>query len=172
MAPEPYQLVSIWYIILDISESRLTRNSRGNISWGHATSKDMITWQDKNGWRDGEAVALGPTGNGSYNGLGIFSGTGQPVNLQGEQDGTLLIFYTSVQYLPTNWKIPYTPYTETQSMVYSTDGGDTWVEYENNPIIDATTGTEPMNWNITGFRDPFFEVCYLQVQSNSPKSTH
>lgn len=30
----------------------------------------MITWQDKGGWRDDEAVALEPTGNGSYDGLG------------------------------------------------------------------------------------------------------
>ena len=112
----------------------------------------MITWTDKGGWRDDEAVALGPTGNGSYNGLGIFSGTGQPVNLQGEQDGTLLIFYTSVQYLPTGWSIPYTPYTETQSLVYSKDGGNTWEEYENNPVINATANTAPMYWNITGFR--------------------
>ncbi|KAL1583286.1 hypothetical protein WHR41_07866 [Cladosporium halotolerans] len=129
----------------------------GNISWGHATSKDMITWTDKGGWRDSEALALGPTGNGSYNGLGIFSGTGQPVNLQGEQDGTLLLFYTSVAYLPTNWRIPYTPYTETQSFAYSTDGGDTWQQYENNPVINATTETAPMYWNVTGHRDPFFE---------------
>ena len=132
----------------------------------------MITWQDKHGWRDYEAVALAPTGNGSYNGLGIFSGTAQPVNLQGEQDGTLLIFYTSVQHLPTNWQIPYTPYTETQSFAYSTDGGDTWQEYENNPVIDATTGTEPMNWNLTGFRDPFFEVCHVDALKNLRKSTH
>jgi hypothetical protein len=36
--------------------------------------------------------------------------------------------------------------------VYSKDGGETWEEYENNPVINATTNTAPMNWNITGFR--------------------
>lgn len=77
----------------------------GNISWGHAVSKDMVTWTDAGGWEGSDALALGPTGNGSYNGLGIFSGTGQPVNLKGEQDGTLLAFYTSVSWLPTNWKV-------------------------------------------------------------------
>lgn len=129
----------------------------GNISWGHAISKDMITWEDVGGWEDDAAAALSPTGNGSYNGLGIFSGTGQAVNLQGEQDGTLLLFYTSVAHLPTNWRIPYEPYTETQSFAYSTDGGKTWQEYENNPVINATTETAPMYWNLTGNRDPFFE---------------
>ena len=40
------------------------------------------------GWEDDQAESLGPTGNGSYNGLGIFSGTTLPVNLTGGQDGT------------------------------------------------------------------------------------
>jgi len=129
----------------------------GNISWGSATSKDLITWTDHGSWKGRDALILGPTGNGSYNGLGIFSGTAQPVNLQGEQDGTLLTFYTSVSYLPTNWQIHYQPYTETQSLAISHDGGETWEEYAGNPVINATTETAPMNWNITGFRDPFFE---------------
>ena len=133
----------------------------GNISWGHATSKDMVTWTDVGGWHDSEALALGPTGFGSfpahYNGLGIFSGTAQPVNLQGEQDGSLIAFYTSVYWLPTSYSIPYHPHTESQSMAYSTDGGVTWQEYAGNPIIRATTETAPMHWNVTGFRDPFLE---------------
>lgn len=137
--------------------TRIVLFCRGDISWGHAISKDMITWEDVGGWEDDQALALQPSGNGSYNGLGIFSGTGQPVNLKGEQDGTLLLFYTSVAHLPTNWRIPYEPYTETQSFAYSTDGGKTWEEYENNPVINATTGTDPMFWNLTGLRDPFFE---------------
>ena len=119
----------------------------GNISWGYATSKDLITWTDHVGWKDEEALALGPTGFGKfpehYNGLGIFSGTAQPVNLKGEQDGTLLLMYTSVSWLPTNWEIPYHPHTESQSLAMSTDGGKTWKEYEGNPVIHATTGTAP-----------------------------
>lgn len=47
----------------------------GNISWGHATSKDLISWTDVGDWQGTDALALGPAGNGTYNGLGIFSGT-------------------------------------------------------------------------------------------------
>ncbi|KAK3075591.1 hypothetical protein LTR53_000929 [Teratosphaeriaceae sp. CCFEE 6253] len=141
----------------------------GNISWGYATSKDMVTWEDHVGWQDSQALAMGPSTVGrtsptdpltsaNYNGLGIFSGTAQPVNLQGEQDGTLLLFYTSVSYLPTSWASFYAPYTETQSLALSTDGGATFVQYEGNPVINATTNTPPMDWNVTGFRDPFFEA--------------
>jgi len=109
----------------------------GNISWGHATSRDMISWTDVGGWEGRDALALSPAGNGSYDGLGIFSGTAQPVNLTGGVDGTLLVFYTSVSKLPTSWSIPYQNGTESQSLAMSTDGGKTWQQYENNPVIEG-----------------------------------
>ena len=80
-------------------------------------------------------------------------GSAQPVNIHGEQDGTLLAFYTSVSKLPTSWSIPYQNGTESQSLAISNDGGKTWEQYENNPVITGPPG----GWNITGFRDPFFE---------------
>ena len=129
----------------------------GNISWGQATSKDLITWTDHNGWQDSEALALGPTGFGNYNGLGIFSGTAQPVNLHGQQDGTLTLFYTSVKWLPTSWTLPYHRHTESQSIAISEDGGQTFHDIDANPVIWATTNSAPMYWNLTGFRDPFVE---------------
>ncbi|KAF3004814.1 hypothetical protein E8E13_003602 [Curvularia kusanoi] len=130
----------------------------GNISWGHATSKDLVTWTDVGGWEnaDAKSVGTGPnpdSRNSSYYGLGIFSGTAQPYNITGEQDGTLIAFYTAVQYLPTNWAIPYTPGTEKQAIVISHDSGKTWEQYEGNPIISE----HPEGWNVTGWRDPFVE---------------
>jgi beta-fructofuranosidase len=119
----------------------------------------MITWTDVGGWEDGQAqsVVTGPepdSRNSSYYGLGIFSGSAQPYNLQGEQDGTLLMFYTAVQHLPTNWQRPYIPGTEKQAIVISNDGGKTWEQYAGNPIMSSP----PEGWNITGWRDPFVEV--------------
>ena len=121
--------------------------------YSHATSKDLITWTDVGGWQDQQAQALGTGPVGTYNGLGIFSGTAQPVNIHGKQDGTLLAFYTSVSKLPTSYAIPYMTGTESQSLAFSTDGGATWQEYQGNPIITHP----PDHWNITGWRDPFFE---------------
>ena len=80
------------------------------------------------------------------------------MNLQGEVDGTLLLMYTSVAHLPTSWNILYQPYTETQSIATSTDGGKTFQNYAGNPVINTTTELPPMYWNITGFRDPFLEA--------------
>lgn len=61
--------------------------------------------------------------------------------------------YTSVQYLPIGWDIPYPKGSETQSLATSSDGGVTWQQYESNPVITHP----PDGWNITGFRDPFLE---------------
>ena len=86
--------------------------------------------------------------------IGIFSGSGQPYNLHGEQDGTLINFYTAVQQLPTSWTLPYQKGTEKQAIAISNDGGETWEQYAGNPIISEP----PEGWNITGWRDPFVEV--------------
>jgi len=125
----------------------------GNISWGHAVSKDLVTWKDMHDWRGGAAVALAP-GPGEYDELSVFTGTVQPVNITGGSDGTLLALYTSIRALPTNWKLPYIPGTESQSLATSVDGGKTWRKYKGNPVIEG----HPKGWNITGFRDPFFQA--------------
>ncbi|KAJ6131425.1 hypothetical protein N7523_001885 [Penicillium sp. IBT 18751x] len=138
----------------------------GNVSWGHATSVDLITWTDVDhhpnndipAWKDQEMQSFGTTNLTSrhnpplYNHLSIFSGSAQPVNLSGGVDGTILAFYTAASELPTAWNEPYLPGTESQALAYSTDGGVTWSHYENNPILSDPPG----NWNVTGWRDPFF----------------
>ncbi|KAF8070773.1 glycosyl hydrolase [Lyophyllum atratum] len=124
----------------------------GNISWGHAMSRDLITWKDVGGWQDAEAEAIGTGGEGSYDHLGIFSGTGQPVSLKGEKNGNLTMFYTSVQHLPIGWNREYIVGSESQSLATSSDGGLTWDKYGGNPILIHPPG----GWDITGWRDPFF----------------
>lgn len=88
----------------------------GNVSWGHATSPDLITWTDvdhfpengKAAWQDDQAQSIGTTNLSSkhspplYNRLSIFSDSVQPINLTGKTDGTLLAFYTSASVLPTS----------------------------------------------------------------------
>ncbi|KAF8252470.1 sucrose-6-phosphate hydrolase [Wilcoxina mikolae CBS 423.85] len=118
----------------------------GNISWGHAVSRDLVTWTDVQSWRGDAATSLAP--DQKYDHLGVFTGTIQPVG----NNGTLLAFYTSIRALPTNWRLPYIPGTESQSLATSTDGGMTWKKYAGNPVIDGP----PEGWNITGWRDPFF----------------
>ncbi|KAF8470758.1 glycosyl hydrolase [Kalaharituber pfeilii] len=127
----------------------------GNISWGHAISRDLISWTDIRSWRDASSQALvgNPNSPIKHDQLGVFSGTAQPINaFNGQQDGTLSIFYTAVSALPTHWTFPYIPGTEKQALALSKDGGRTWEKVANPVIMEP-----PEGWNITGWRDPYVE---------------
>ena len=134
----------------------------GNISWGHATSKDLVTWTDVTGWEGYDAVAIATGPPGSIDHGGIYTGTAQflPVTANqswglplqcGDTDGCdgqtiLLVFYTAQAVNGT----------ETQALAVSYDG-KTFSKFENasiNPVISSP----PPNLSTTGFRDPFYEA--------------
>ena len=87
-----------------------------NMHWGHAVSKDLIHWEEKD-------MALYPDETGT-----MFSGSAivDNKNTLGLQTGDLptgVLFYTSTA-----------PFC--QRMAYSTDGFKTIKKYENNPVIE------------------------------------
>ena len=82
----------------------------GNIAWGHATTKDFISYKE-------ETIALKP--DKEYDKDGCFSGNSIVI------DGTLYVYYTSV----SNGM-------QTQSVAYSIDGYN-FIKYDKNPIIDT-----------------------------------
>ena len=89
-------------------------NSWGNMSWGHATSTDMIHWTE-------QAVALTRDELGD-----IFSGSAviDANNTAGFGAGAMIAFYTSASDAG-----------QQQSMAYSTDGGKNFTRYAANPVI-------------------------------------
>lgn len=89
-------------------------NSWGNMSWGHATSTDLIHWTE-------QAVALTRDELGD-----IFSGSAviDHNNTAGFGAGAMVAFYTSAGDAG-----------QQQSMAYSTDGGKNFTRYTANPII-------------------------------------
>lgn len=98
-----------------------------NMSWGHAVSPDLIHWEEKD-------IALYPDEFGT-----MFSGSAiiDEKNLLGKQVGnkkTILLYYTAAAQKHTEHK------NFTQCLAYSTDGGKTFVKYENNPVIDFIKG--------------------------------
>lgn len=99
-------------------------NDWGNMSWGHATSRDLIHWQEK-------AVAMTPNEYGD-----IFSGSAicDSDNVAGFGSGAIVAFYTA------NGE------HQQQCMAYSTDGGETFTQYAGNPVIP--------NRELSDFRDP------------------
>ena len=89
-------------------------NNWGNMSWGHATSTDLIHWTE-------QAVALTRDELGD-----IFSGSAviDHNNTAGFGAGAMVAFYTSAGDAG-----------QQQSMAYSTDGGKNFTRYAANPVI-------------------------------------
>ncbi|RAM38921.1 glycoside hydrolase family 32 protein [Arthrobacter globiformis] len=105
----------------------------GNMSWGHATSADLLTW-------DEQPVAI-PCDEQEA----IFSGSAvvDTLNTSGFGVGgvpPLVAVYTSA-YSPAS---PLTG-RQAQSLAYSTDDGATWTKYAGNPVLDRASAD---------FRDP------------------
>ncbi len=99
-----------------------------NMSWGHAVSKDLVTWEY-------QPVALYPDSLGT-----IFSGSAvvdenNTAGLKTGKEKTLLAFYTQSER-GGQW----------QSLAYSNDKGRTWTKYSKNPILKHPTARD--------FRDP------------------
>lgn len=109
----------------------------GPMHWGHATSRDLKSWQHK-------PVALYPDSLGY-----IFSGSAivDSLNTSGlgtSQNPPLVAMFT--YHEPKGEKEGKTNY-QTQGIAYSLDKGTTWTKYKGNPTL-------PNTQNLKDFRDP------------------
>jgi fructan beta-fructosidase len=101
----------------------------GNMTWGHAVSKDMVHWEQLEN-------ALLPDKLGT-----IFSGSAVVdwENTAGFQKGdekTIALLYTAAG--GTNEESKGQPFT--QCLAYSTDAGRTFTKYEKNPVVPHLVG--------------------------------
>jgi len=94
----------------------------GNMTWGHAVAEDLVWWKHL-------PLALHP--DMPYDKDGVFSGCTVM------KDGKPHILYTGV-------------HPEVQCLAIGDEKAETFVKYENNPIIVREEGEE-----LNGFRDPF-----------------
>ncbi|MDO4229984.1 MAG: GH32 C-terminal domain-containing protein [Capnocytophaga sp.] len=96
----------------------------GNMHWGHAVSRDLVSWEYL-------PVAISPDALGT-----IFSGSAvvDKHNTAGFGKDAIIAIYTSAGK------------SQTQSISYSTDNGRTFTTYDQNPVL-----SDP---NIVDFRDP------------------
>lgn len=118
-------------------------NDWGNVSWGNATSYDLVSWN-----RSAEPM-LSPTTE--YDHSGVFTGCLRATDIDGRSSGALTCIYTSVSHLPIHYTLPYVRGCETLSLAVSHDSGKTWQRLECNPILPSP----PQNLEVTGWRDPF-----------------
>ena len=87
-----------------------------NMTWGYATSTDLVNWTHMPAVLEGDALGA------------VFSGSSvvDKNNTAGFGKDAIIAFYTSAGH------------SQMQSMAYSTDGGKTFKKYANNPIITST----------------------------------
>lgn len=94
-----------------------------NMHWGHAVSRDLVNWQSL-------GCGIVPDALGT-----VFSGccVVDKKNTAGFGAGAVVAMYTSAGE------------SQTQSLAYSTDGGNTFTKYAGNPVVTA---------DVPDFRDP------------------
>jgi fructan beta-fructosidase len=108
----------------------------GPMHWGHATSKDLVHWQQ-------QAIALYPDSLGY-----IFSGSAvvDKNNSSGfGKNGKVPMVAIFTQHDPKGEKAGRNNF-QNQSIAYSLDDGKTWTKYAGNPVLK--------NPGIKDFRDP------------------
>ena len=108
-------------------------NVWGNMSWGHATSRDLLHWTEHP-----VAIACDETED-------IFSGSvvvdhGNTTGFGTADAPALVAIYTSAYKAASEHSG-----TQAQSLAYSTDAGMTWRKYDGNPVLTR---------NSADFRDP------------------
>jgi sucrose-6-phosphate hydrolase SacC (GH32 family) len=99
----------------------------GPMHWGHATSRDLVTWEH-------QPIALVPDHLGTaFSGSAVVDHDG----VAGFGPGALVAFYTHFEE----------DRPQSQGVAASVDGGTTWVPYAGNPVLEAPEGQ-------IDFRDP------------------
>lgn len=107
----------------------------GHMSWGHAVSKDLVTWEHL-------PIAIPEFVTAKGDSTMIFSGTTVVDNntsdlCQGPD--CLVVIYTAHIHVGNEQLKQY------QNLAYSNDKGRTWKQYDKNPVLDI---------GLKDFRDP------------------
>lgn len=107
----------------------------GPMHWGHAVSQDLVHWEEL-------PIAIFPDHLGYiFSGSAVVDSQNTSGLKSGEEDPVIAIF---TYHLPNEF--PGTGGLESQGIAYSTDGGNTWHKYSQNPVL--------ANPGIKDFRDP------------------
>ncbi|KAI1036085.1 hypothetical protein LB504_011461 [Fusarium proliferatum] len=113
----------------------------GDISWGSALSKDLITWEVSGS----PSIRPSKKHDGEE---GVFTGCWSPVP---SASGGSTAFYTSARRLPIHHTLPYNWGSEAICIATSDDAGLTWQKGDAPTVLDGP----PRHLDVTGWRDPY-----------------
>lgn len=99
----------------------------GNMHWGHAVSQDLLHWQE-------QPIALYPQRYDDF----AFSGSAvvDAQNTAGFKTGSQDVLVAA-----------YTSTGRGECIVFSNDGGQTWTEYEGNPVVKHRGRDPKLLWH-------------------------
>lgn len=99
----------------------------GNMHWGHAVSRDLVHWKEL-------PIAIYPRAFGDW----AFSGSAvvDTRNTAGFQDGPSAALVAA-----------YTSTGRGECLAYSIDGGRTWVDYDQNPVVKHAGRDPKLLWH-------------------------
>lgn len=130
------------------------KTSWDNIVWGHATSTDLLHWEQQS-----PVISAGVNAEGM-----AFSGTAyvDSENAAGFGENAVILSYTDT--------------ARGQCLVYSTDGGYTFQEYEHNPVVvlqkeDGTLDTQQRDPVLTRIDGRWIMVVYVDSVIMDGKTT-
>jgi fructan beta-fructosidase len=104
-------------------------NVWGNMTWGHAVSKDLVRWEEL-------PLAIVPENNTFIFSGGVVVDSKNTSGLGTLENPAMVALYTA-------WHEPSK--IQRQDLAYSLDKGRTWTKYANNPVLDIGSSE---------FRDP------------------
>ncbi|MCX6997116.1 MAG: glycoside hydrolase family 32 protein [Kiritimatiellaeota bacterium] len=99
-----------WHLFFQHNPTGL---AHGNMTWGHATSTDLVHWKQQGDKLFPATMAAGSCFSGG--------GTVDKMNTAGWGKNALVLFFTDT--------------SRGEAVAYSTDGGDTFTYYEGNPVV-------------------------------------
>jgi fructan beta-fructosidase len=99
-------------------------NTWGHMSWNQATSTDLVHWTH-------QGVAIPEEGSEmAFSGGAVVDSANTSGFGDGPDASPLVAIYTS------HYTLDEDSINQAQSLAFSTDGGETWTKYQDNPVLD------------------------------------